>query len=221
MVNLPFGKKKEELSDIPELPPLDLDQVPSGPPVTGAPQRLEAAEQAQLTPGAPPTALPTPPPAPMPPSSPIPYAEPTAPSPPLGSGKDHIALMTEDIEKIAEDIIEEKWTKLVGEVNEIKNWKDNVAKHIEETKGALDKLDTKINDVQKAILGKVGEYNQSIKDVNVELKAMSKVFEKILPTFTDNVKKLSALRARPKVTKVTTITKTVTKKKKRGRPKKK
>ncbi len=201
-----FGKRKKEenLSDIPELPPLDLDQVPTGPPLTGAPERLEAAETSQLIPGAPPM---MPPPAPSPPlttlqPSPVPFME--APSPPSPPSVDHVRLMTEDVEKIAEDIIDEKWTKLVGELNEIKNWKDTVAGQIDEVKESISKLDTKINDVQKAILGKVGEYNQSIKDVNVELKAMSKVFEKVLPTFTDNVKKLSEITSRAKSTPLTT-----------------
>jgi hypothetical protein len=244
-MELPFGKKKDEISDIPELPPLDLSQVPSGPPLTGAPQRLENYEQAGLTPGAPPTQLPPAPLAPMappgpmappampvpPPPAPLPYPEaPLPPAPPGAPSATHVTLMTQDVEKIAEDIIDEKWTKLVGEMNEIKNWKDTAAKQMDEVKGSLSKLDSKINDVQKAILGKVGEYNQSIKDVNVELKAMSKVFEKIMPTFTDNVKRLSSIpksRAAPKVVvpkiKVVAPRPKKVKKapKKRGRPKKK
>lgn len=215
-----FGKKKREddFGDIPDLPPLDLDQIPGGPPVRGAPQRFARAEQAGLQPAGPqlPPAAPLPPPPqaqdyftdtsqdmysssqPYPAPAPLSFAEAPAPPAPEAAGKDHVTLMTEDIEKIAEDIVDEKWTKLVGELNEIKNWKEAINEQVKEVKDAVSKLDSKLGDVQKAILGKVGEYNSSLKDVNVELKAMSKVFEKILPTFTDNIKKLSSITTKVK-----------------------
>ncbi len=228
-----FGKKKDELSDIPQLPPLDLSQVPSGPPLAGATQRLAAAEASRLTPGGPianpqmnptnpipaqagpigpagqlppapspgPNNLPGASPyslSPVPPQPAIPFMQPQvpmAPSAPRGPS-DHVTLMTEDIEKIAEEIIDQKWSRLVGEVNEIKNWKEGVAGEITEFKNLISKIDAKIDSVQKAMISKVSEYNDSIKDVNVELKAMGQVFEKILPTFTDNVKKLSEITDR-------------------------
>ena len=41
------------------------------------------------------------------------------------------------------------------------------------------------------MIGKVDEYNKSLGDVNVEIQAMGKVFQKLIPEFTENVKKLS------------------------------
>ena len=47
--------------------------------------------------------------------------------------------------------------------------------------------------LHKGILGKVGEYDQNLTNLGAEIKAMEKVFSKILPTFTENVNELSRL----------------------------
>ena len=40
---------------------------------------------------------------------------------------------------------------------------------------------------------KVSEYDKNITDVGIEIKAMEKVFEKVLPSLTENVNKLDRL----------------------------
>jgi len=42
-------------------------------------------------------------------------------------------------------------------------------------------------------IGKISEYDKNITDVGVEIKAMEKVFQKVLPTFTENVNKIDRL----------------------------
>jgi hypothetical protein len=44
-----------------------------------------------------------------------------------------------------------------------------------------------------SILGKVSEYDHNIVNLGVEIKAMEKVFQKILPTLTDSVNELSRI----------------------------
>ncbi|MBI1969996.1 hypothetical protein HYS48_04850, partial [Candidatus Woesearchaeota archaeon] len=40
---------------------------------------------------------------------------------------------------------------------------------------------------------KIGNYDQSIKDVSTEIRALEKVFQKILPGFVENVNELSRI----------------------------
>jgi hypothetical protein len=37
------------------------------------------------------------------------------------------------------------------------------------------------------VLGKVGEYDKNLVNIGVEIKAMERVFQKVLPNFTENV----------------------------------
>ena len=47
--------------------------------------------------------------------------------------------------------------------------------------------------LQGSVLGKVGEYNQNISNINTEMKALEKVFQKILEPLTTNIKELSRI----------------------------
>jgi predicted nucleic acid-binding Zn-ribbon protein len=126
-----------------------------------------------------------------PPPSDVPVPSLSGPSD-MPTGEEHHAeLMTEDIEKIVDSMIEEKSSKLKDELNNLTSWKEDLTKQVGDFKKQLEDLNQKFSDTQNAMVGKVEEYNKSIGDVNVEIQAMGKVFQRLIPEFTENVKKLS------------------------------
>lgn len=101
--------------------------------------------------------------------------------------------MRTHVEEIAEAIIDEKWEELVRNLNKFSEWK-------EKTDSTISKMEQEITDVRdsfdklhRAIIGKIGEYDQNILNVGTEIKAMERVFQKILPTFTENVNELAQI----------------------------
>jgi hypothetical protein len=54
-------------------------------------------------------------------------------------------------------------------------------------------LEKKMDMVIQQVLGKVEEYGKGVADVGVELKAMQKMFNTIMPTFTENIKELQEI----------------------------
>ena len=50
-----------------------------------------------------------------------------------------------------------------------------------------------LNNLQKSLIGKVSEYDKNLTNVGVEIKAMEKVFQKVLPSLTENVNKLERM----------------------------
>lgn len=97
------------------------------------------------------------------------------------------------IEETTEAIINEKWKELMGSVNKINEWKDSMDHKMSAIENNFKNLQTNFDKLHQAIIGKVGEYDQNILNVGTEIKAMEKVFQKILPTFTENVNELSRL----------------------------
>ena len=185
-----FGKK-EEMKSVPELPkPASFNPSTAGTQSslgTGvSPTNSSLDSPSPLSAPSPSPSLPTPP-LPSPPS----FTPPTHESSPHLSGSQE--LLTEDIEKIAESIIDEKWEKVKGELDDLKTWKEDLDTQVKGFKSQLDTLGKRVDDAQNAMLGKVEEYNKSLGGVNVEIQAMGKVFEKIIPQFTENVNKLSEL----------------------------
>jgi hypothetical protein len=187
-----FGKKDEKKGgDLPELP-----KPPSFNPsaqVTDTPAPLSPMS-APLPPPSfgPQTSLTPPPPV---------GGDFSIPAPPSGAGVSSQELLTEDIEKIAESIISEKWNKVKEELDSLTSWKTEIGTQVTSFKSQLEALDKKVADAQNAMIGKVDEYNKSLGGVNVEIQAMGKVFEKIIPQFTDNVNRLSEIVDKKSVSK--------------------
>ena len=102
------------------------------------------------------------------------------------------------IEEVAEAIIDEKWNILVENVNKIIDWKERVDDQITALNGKVQQLSQDFTKLQAAIIGKTEEYDKTMKDVGTDVKALSKVFQKILPGFIENVSELSRITARMK-----------------------
>ncbi len=99
----------------------------------------------------------------------------------------------EKIEEMAEAIIDEKWEELVKSINKIIEWKEKMETTIHKIEQEIKDIKDNFNQVHDSIIGKIHEYDKNILNVGTELKAMEKVFEKVLPTFTENVSELNRI----------------------------
>ena len=104
----------------------------------------------------------------------------------------------EEIEEIAESIISEKIDELSVNINDLSLWKEKTSTEIEAIKQEILRIRNHLENLQTSMLGKVEDYKKSITDVNIEIKTLSKVLEKILQPLTENVKELSRITERLK-----------------------
>jgi hypothetical protein len=98
-----------------------------------------------------------------------------------------------DTEELVEAIIDEKWNDLLADINKVISWKEATESRIVKLEQQMADLKDSFSKLQQAVVGKVGEYDQHILEVGAEVKAMEKVFSKVLPVFTDNVAELSRI----------------------------
>ena len=108
--------------------------------------------------------------------------------------------ISERIEELTEAIIDEKWKEFTADINKVIEWKDKTESRITRLEQQIIDLKTSIDSLYKSLLSKIGQYDQNITDVGTEMKAMEKVFQKVLPSLTENVNKLERLsnKAPPK-----------------------
>jgi len=99
----------------------------------------------------------------------------------------------ERIQEVTEAIIEEKWQEFAGDMRRVIEWKDRSEDRIAKVEQQLIDLRLSIDSLTKSIMGKITSYDQNIMDVGTEIKAMEKVFQKVLPTLTENVNKLDRM----------------------------
>jgi hypothetical protein len=98
-----------------------------------------------------------------------------------------------DTEEMIETIIDEKWNDLMADINKVIAWKEATDARINKMEQQMTDLKDSFDKLQQAVVGKVGEYDQHILEVGAEVKAMEKVFSKVLPVFTDNVAELARI----------------------------
>jgi DNA-binding transcriptional MerR regulator len=96
-----------------------------------------------------------------------------------------------DTEEMIEAIIDEKWNDLLSDINKVIAWKEATDTRLAKMEQQMADLKESFDKLQGAVVGKVGEYDQHILEVGAEVKAMEKVFSKVLPVFTDNVAELA------------------------------
>jgi len=101
--------------------------------------------------------------------------------------------ITEKIEELAESIVQEKWDDLLSSMGDIHLWKENVKTDILSIKQEIVRTQQRFENLQKAILGKVEKYDQDVRNIGSEMRALEKVLEKIIQPLTTNVKELSKI----------------------------
>lgn len=125
---------------------------------------------------------------------------PTYNYPPQQPALDESAMRAK-IAEVAEAIIEEKWTDLVANVGRIVDWKDKTESKLSSMETQISTLKADFDKLHSAILEKITDYERSITDVGTEIKALEKVFQKILPGFVENVQELSRITSNIKAKK--------------------
>ena len=104
----------------------------------------------------------------------------------------------EDIEEIAESIINEKMDELNISLGEMTIWKERVSTEIDAIKQEILRVRNSFENLQTAMVGRVEDYRKNINDMSVEIKALNKIMEKIIEPLSENVKELSRITERLK-----------------------
>jgi len=100
---------------------------------------------------------------------------------------------TEDIEEIAEEIVNEKWQEIKSKISDFIEWKTYADKRIIAVEDRLKRIESSFDRLQISLLGKVQEYGQNIRDLGSEMGSMQNAFGKVLSPLVDNVKELGKL----------------------------
>ncbi len=103
-----------------------------------------------------------------------------------------------DYEGMIEAIVEDKWQEFNREMTKLKGWKEKTDTRLDKIEQQLNDVKTDIDSLHKAIIGKISDYDKNLLDVGTELKAMEKVFSKIVPTLTESINELSLATKRIK-----------------------
>ncbi|GEM_PF-1786946 len=100
---------------------------------------------------------------------------------------------SERMHQIIEMIVSEKWDEFTGKIGNLAVWKEKTNNDVLSIKQELIRLEERFEQLQNAVLGKITQYDEGIKGIHTEMKALEKVFEKILEPLTSNIKELGKI----------------------------
>lgn len=92
-----------------------------------------------------------------------------------------------------EKLLEDKWNSITSNVEGVVNWKEEQEQEFENIKKNIAALKEGMEIIEKKIMSKIENYDKNILDVNSEIRALEKVFQKITPTLINNVNELSKI----------------------------
>jgi len=89
--------------------------------------------------------------------------------------------------------MDERMEDFVAEMKKVLEWKDKVEEQIKKIEGDVENLKTDFKELHRGVLGKIEEYDEGMRDVSTELKAVGKVFKEVIPAFAEDVKELGSI----------------------------
>ena len=99
----------------------------------------------------------------------------------------------ETINDIAEQIVEEKNVELQNQISKFSKFRKEIALEVERMSERLRKVESAFNDLQMAIITKIGDYGRDIKNISKEMKSSQDSFSKVIDPLTENIKELRRL----------------------------
>ncbi|HEX32968.1 MAG TPA: hypothetical protein ENG01_00975 [Candidatus Aenigmarchaeota archaeon] len=96
----------------------------------------------------------------------------------------------EKIERILEQIIDEKWKGVETRIREIEVMKSKVEARITVVEQKIRDIEARLDSFDKALMSRMEEYSQTMQDVNAEVKALEKVMGKLVPAMNENISEL-------------------------------
>ena len=99
----------------------------------------------------------------------------------------------DDVEALIEQIIEEKWKTTIERMGNLDVWREKVRTDVSSIKQELIRLEHRFENIEKAVLGKISQYDRNIVNIGNEIKVLEQVFQKIMTPLTTNIKELDRI----------------------------
>lgn len=97
------------------------------------------------------------------------------------------------INDIAEQIVEEKTMSIKKQMLNLTRFKEETALEVEKINERLEKIENTFNELQMAIIRKIGEYGEDIHNISKELHNTQDSFSKLVNPLTDNIREMQKM----------------------------
>lgn len=127
-----------------------------------------------------------------PPAAPAPGVPPVpgTPAPPVASPPPKKGIDIDEIQRIIEEIIDEKWIESEARLKKLETWKTENSAKVGGFEKRLDDFSNSLSSMQGVLSEKAEEFSETMQNVDTEMKALEKALNRIVPSLSDNIKEL-------------------------------
>ncbi len=101
-----------------------------------------------------------------------------------------VAVDLDEIQRILEEIIEEKWKESENTINSLIEWKIMADTKIKNMESQIKELSSRIDSLNTVLGQKAEAFNETIENVDTEIKALEKALNRLVPALSDNISEL-------------------------------
>jgi hypothetical protein len=95
-----------------------------------------------------------------------------------------------ELQRVIEEIIEEKWSGVEDKLNALEVWKAKLEGNISESNNRIAALNQRLDSISKGIFDKTESYQGTMEDVNTQMEAVEKLMGKLVPSLAEEIKEL-------------------------------
>jgi ElaB/YqjD/DUF883 family membrane-anchored ribosome-binding protein len=101
-----------------------------------------------------------------------------------------IEQLVNELQRVIEEIIEEKWTGVEDKLNALDMWKVKVESKVDELSSRVTELNARIDEFSKGMVKKTEDYQSTMEEVGTEMEAVEKLMGKLVPSLAEEIKEL-------------------------------
>jgi DNA-binding transcriptional MerR regulator len=99
----------------------------------------------------------------------------------------------DEIQRILEEIISEKWKESEEVIRNMIEWKAVISTKMKELETRISEFNLRVDAMNNSLGKKAEEFNQTMADVDTEVKALDKALNKLIPALSDNISELKEI----------------------------
>jgi len=96
----------------------------------------------------------------------------------------------DEIQRILEEIISEKWRESEDVIRSMIEWKASVSTKMKDLDTRISEFNVRLDSMNSVLGKKAEEFNQTMIEVDTEVKALDKALNKLVPALSDNISEL-------------------------------
>jgi hypothetical protein len=107
-----------------------------------------------------------------------------------GRGEFSMEQLVNELQRVIEEIIEEKWSGVEDKLNALDMWKVKLEAKISELSNRVAESTGRIDEFSKGMVKKTEEYQGTMEEVGTEMEAVEKLMGKLVPSLAEEIKEL-------------------------------